>query len=114
MTVPDRIDSVKNMLQASMVRPDEIMRSGIVQPFSVQTDPVQYARQEIDPFIAAVRPEGSQYIGPLGIVRAAQVPTLGVWNDPVNTKWWILGSIVAGLAAGYTVSRVLKKGKRRR
>jgi hypothetical protein len=53
------------MLHPAMtIRPDDITRSGIIQPFGVRaTDPVAFARHEIDPFIQAIRPTGMNAAG---------------------------------------------------
>lgn len=69
-----------------MIRPDEVTRSGIIQPYNVVTqNPVTVARHEIDPFIRAIRPQGSlvhqdqQLQGPFGfgIVSPEVLRTLG-------------------------------------
>jgi hypothetical protein len=93
-----------NLHPYEMIRPDNIMRSGTIQPFSVRSmDPVQYARAEINPFIQAIRPAGPQ-LGGLGITRADVVPTLG--NDAAaaveaKTKLVIgVGGFTGGLIVG--------------
>ena len=63
------------------IRPDEVIRSGIVQPFSVRSmDPVAFARHEIDPFINAIRPHGPMspvtMDGALGIVSPEVIRSL--------------------------------------
>ncbi len=80
-------------MMTMQIRPDEVVRSGIIQPFNVVTQsPVTYARQEINPFIQAVRPQGSmvrqdmQLQGPggLGIVSPEVLRTLGALNQEAN------------------------------
>lgn len=72
------------MLHPAMtVRPDDIVRSGIIQPFGVRaTSPVAFARHEIDPFIRAIRPMGPEaggvtMDGALGITTVANMPRVG-------------------------------------
>jgi hypothetical protein len=72
------------MLHPAMtIRPDDIIRSGIVQPFGVRaTSPVAFARHEIDPFIRAIRPMGPEaggvtMDGALGITTVANMPRVG-------------------------------------
>ncbi|KKK60721.1 hypothetical protein LCGC14_3021540 [marine sediment metagenome] len=74
------------MMMPMMIRPDEVTRSGIIQPYNVVTQsPVTAARHEIDPFIRAIRPQGSlvlqdqQLQGPFGfgIVSPEVLRTLG-------------------------------------
>ncbi len=66
------------------IRPDDIVRSGIIQPFGVRaTSPVAFARHEIDPFIRAIRPMGPQaggvtLDGALGITTISPMPLAGV------------------------------------
>ncbi len=81
------------MMMPMMIRPDEVTRSGIIQPYNVVTqNPVTVARHEIDPFINAIRPQGSlvhqdqQLQGPFGfgIVSPEVLRTLGALSqDPV-------------------------------
>lgn len=76
-----------------LVRPDEIIRSGSIQPFNVVSqNPVTYARHEIDPFINAIRPQGSSIVtidgagrgGGLGIVNPEVIRTIsGLGSDDV-------------------------------
>lgn len=74
-----------NLHPYEMVRPDNITRSGIIQPFSVRAmDPVQYARAEINPFINAIRPQGATINGGLGlgIVSPEVIRSLGQASTP--------------------------------
>jgi len=99
------------------IRPDEIMRSGSVQPFSVRSmDPVQFARHEIDPFIKAIRPQGSVYDpnvqldGGLGMVTVEPAALLGddrVPSTRVSKYMWAGGALVAGLLGGFLISKVV-------
>jgi hypothetical protein len=61
------------------------MRSGIIQPFNVVSqNPVAYARQEINPFIKAIRPTGSGIVtmdGGLGIVNPEVIRTISGLGD---------------------------------
>ena len=76
------------MMMPMMIRPDEVTRSGIIQPYNVVTQsPVTAARHEIDPFIQAIRPQGSlihqdqslqgPWGGGFGIVSPEVLRTLG-------------------------------------
>lgn len=96
------------------IRPDEVIRSGIVQPFSVRSmDPVAFSRHEVDPFISAIRPGGPHsggvhMDGSLGIVTANRMPLAGFGAvDPnaspdvkkkINTARAVFG--VGGIALG--------------
>lgn len=102
-----------NLHPYEMVRPDNIMRSGTIQPFSVRSmDPVQYARAEINPFIQAIRPAGMQLEG-LGIVRPEQVPTLrGDVASDAEAKIKLafgVGGFTGGLILGALVMWLIKK-----
>jgi hypothetical protein len=103
------------------IRPDEITRSGIIQPFGVRhTDPVAFARHEIDPFINAVRASGSNIVatidGPgLGLVSPVAVRSLGQDEgngngngNGKNDKWYYMaGGVVLGALAGWAFTKVL-------
>jgi hypothetical protein len=82
------------------IRPDEITRSGIIQPFGVRhTDPVAFARHEIDPFINAVRASGSNIV--------AEGNGNGNGNGK-NDKWYYMaGGVVLGALAGWAFTKVL-------
>lgn len=109
--------------QPELVRPDNITRSGIVQPFNVVSQsPVAYARAEINPFIRAIRPQGSMYTGiqlqgasgvtfegggPLGIVSPEVIRSFGA-ETPTRSNWWYVGTaLVLGLAGGFFMGKVL-------
>ena len=92
------------------IRPDEVIRSGIIQPFSVRSmDPVAFARHEIDPFINAIRPHGPMspvtIDGSLGIVSPEVIRSLsgfgqenGNGNDIKLT--FGLGGLAGGMVLG--------------
>jgi len=95
------------------IRPDEIMRSGSIQPFSVRSmDPVQFARNEINPFIDAIRPHGATNMpGALGMVTAQQTTLLGAGTVPSDTTmkryYWAGGALIAGLLGGFLISKAV-------
>lgn len=96
-----------------MIRPDNIMRTGVIQPFPVASmDPVQYARAEINPFIEAIRPAGTQLEG-LGIVSPTRVPTLrGDVASDAEAKVKLafgVGGFTGGLIIGALVMWFLKR-----
>lgn len=107
--------------QAELVRPDNITRSGIIQPFNVVSQsPVTYARREINPFINAVRSQASQYSAGisidgasgvrfqrgLGIVSPEVVRSLG--QEASRSKWyWTGAALLFGLAGGFFMAKVL-------
>ena len=112
---------------AELVRPDNITRSGIIQPFNVVSQsPVRFARDEIQPFIQAIRPQGSMYRqggvtlqgglpnaqltfegGPFGIVSPEVIRTLGQ-EEPTMSPWWYAGAaLVLGLAGGFVMAKAL-------
>ncbi len=93
------------------IRPDEVIRSGIIQPFSVRSmDPVTFARHEIDPFINAIRPMCPQSGGVtidgasgLGIVSPEVIRSLsgfGQENGNGNANNIKLTFGIGGLAGG--------------
>lgn len=94
-----------------IVRPDDVIRSGIIQPFGVRaTDPVAYARHEINPFVSAIRPHGTEaggvtmVSGSLGITTAENMPLYGngvsFSLSSASLKLGIAGALL-GAAAGY-------------
>jgi hypothetical protein len=118
---------------AMTIRPDDIVRSGIIQPFTVRgMDPVQFARHEIDPFINAIRPEGGTLGAHFGATVAQRVPGaigvssvqdmplfgrtqkhLGQATEDKNTKFFFLaGGTAAGILIGFLVGRAMKRRKR--
>lgn len=74
------------------IRPDEVIRSGIVQPFSVRSmDPVAFARAEINPFINAIRPGGPHsggvtMDGSLGIVSPEVIRSLSGFGQDASVE----------------------------
>jgi hypothetical protein len=104
------------------IRPDDVIRSGIIQPFGVRaTSPVAFARHEIDPFISAIRPTGMTATGAhllgsrgLGIVGPEVLRTLGQQTPEervksLETQRWMFGAggVVLGLLSGWLLSRML-------
>lgn len=99
------------------IRPDEITRSGTIQPFGVRvTSPVDFARHEINPFINAIRPSGSNMVatidGPgLGIVSPEVIRSLGqesgTGSKDYSKYYYGIGGVVLGVLAGWMVSKVL-------
>lgn len=74
-----------------MVRPDEIIRTGSIQPFNVVSqNPVTAARHEIDPFIQSIRSQGSSIVtlnggGGLGIINPEVIRTIsGLGQDTLD------------------------------
>lgn len=98
------------MLYPKMItRPDDVVRSGIIQPFGVRaTDPVAYARHEINPFIDAIRPQGTNaggvtmVSGSLGITTAENMPLYGngLPIEAGKIKLALAGALL-GAAVGY-------------
>lgn len=102
------------------IRPDEVVRSGIIQPFGVRaTSPVAFARHEIDPFIRAIRPMASEYepahmdgFGAVTVQRR-QLAGLGATGD--SGKYLLAGAALGlGLLGGFFMGRMSKKRRRRR
>ncbi len=90
------------------IRPDEVIRSGIIQPFGVRSvDPVTFARHEIDPFIQAIRPGGPNsggvtMDGALGITTATRMPLAGAFGagEDSKAKYKMMGAGAAGAVLG--------------
>ena len=112
------------MLYQMTIRPDDIYRTGVIQPFNVVSQsPVSYARQEIAPFVEALRPEGSLIAeGNLGIVSPEVLRTLssaGLGQESIvkqiatkqiaeleTQRWYFgVGGVVLGLAAGFALGK---------
>ena len=100
------------MLYQMAIRPDDIYRTGVIQPFNVVSQsPVTYAREEVAPWIEAVRPEGSLIQeGNLGLVSPEVLRTLSGFGhfgqEDVTTKWYFAAAALAvGLAAGVVVGK---------
>jgi hypothetical protein len=125
-----------------MIRPDGIVRSGIIQPFSVRSmDPVQFARHEIDPFINAIRPGAAQYMdgggggngvnlgshfgatvaqqvpGAIGITRVQDMPLFGRTQkhlgQAIEDKNTKFFFLAGGTAAGILVGFLLGRAMKR-
>ncbi len=106
------------MLHPTMtIRPDDVIRSGIIQPFGVRaTNPVAFARHEIDPFIQAIRPMASQYApvrmdGSLGIVTTQNMPLMGLGAMAAadKTKYlWAAGGVALGVLGGFFLGRAIR------
>jgi len=121
------------MMHQMLVRPDDIYKTGVIQPFNVVSQsPVAFARKEIDPFIQAIRPEGTTYVPSgtydgLGIVSPEVIRTLGcsaggcgrsfgtAEEDAAkaaakfkNQRWYYgVGGLVLGVAAGFFIGKML-------
>ncbi len=107
------------------VRPDDIYRTGVVQPFNVVSQsPVRFARNEVVPFINAVRP-GSVSVSSggnassLGIVSPEVLRTLGCAGGTCGAlgqtaeekykaqRWYFgVGGVVLGALAAWAVGRM--------
>ncbi len=123
------------MQHSILYRPDEVIRTGVIQPFNVVSQsPVKFARHEIDPFIRALRPEGSMiHSGGVTIDGAAAAPVvqivgaagggfgsgLGIYTPEVIRtlsqaepdysmhRWYFAaGALVVGLVGGYFASKL--------
>ena len=93
------------MLHPTMtIRPDEVMRSGIWQPFSVRSmNPVDFAQHEIDPFLQAIRPVGPTPAG----FRMISGANFGVGEKTdMNSIYWGIGGVFLGALLGFGAAKL--------
>lgn len=100
------------------IRPDDVYRSGIIQPFSIMNQTAgQQAQDTISRFIQTARPTGA-HIGldgaGFGLVTPEVIRTLGALTAEEEKKkaaaakyYWAAGGILLGIVGGIFIGRAL-------
>ncbi|KKN61361.1 hypothetical protein LCGC14_0522930 [marine sediment metagenome] len=96
-----------------MTRPDDVYRTGVIQPYNIMTRTAgQQAQDSISRFIQVARPHGA-YVGldgaGFGLVTPEVIRTLGAENDEdkTNRYYWAAGGVLLGLLGGVLIGRAL-------
>ena len=94
-----------------MTRPDDVYRTGVIQPYNIMTRTAgQQAQDSISRFIQVARPHGA-YVGldgaGFGLVTPEVIRTLGQADEGNDKYYWAGAGVLLGLLGGVLIGRVL-------
>lgn len=98
------------------IRPDDVYRTGVIQPFSIMNSTAgQQAQNTIAQFIQTARPQGA-HIGldgaGFGLVTPEVIRTLGAAEEEKKKAetakyYWGVGGILLGILGGVFIGKAL-------